>query len=142
MKAHENILIFYKQLPTYNPIKTTGHLRKVSLAHHKSKCKQSTNYNEHLAVSYDSTDRFPRTILKFKSDKQKSKLHPNQKPVALCEYFIKTYSNPGELILDNTCGSGTTGVAACNLGRRSVLIDKDPAMEDKINSRFLTEQLS
>ena len=126
MKAHENILVFYKKLPTYNPIKTTGHTRKISTAHHKrngdpgeiyGKCKELT--------SYDSTERYPRTIQVFASDKQKLNLHSTQKPLALCEYLIKTYTNEGELVLDNVCGSGTTGVAAKKLNRGYILMEKD-----------------
>ena len=65
-------------------------------------------------------------MLRFASDKQKSKLHPTQKPLALIEYMIKTYTNEGDLILDNTCGSGTTGLGAKNLGRNFIMMEQDP----------------
>lgn len=137
LKAHENVLIFYKRLPTYNAIKTTGHERKVSLAHHKIGSRQSTNYNEVKGnTSYDSTDRFPRDVLKFKWDKQKSKINPTQKPVSANEYFIKTYSNEGDLVLDNCAGSGSCGEAAFNCRRRSIMIDNDPEMISAMNNRF------
>ena len=123
MRAHENILVFYKKLPTYNPIKTTGHKRKVSKASHKVNCVKTTNYGEHGLTSYDSTDRYPVSILNFKTDKQKIALHPTQKPVALCEYLIKTYTNENEIVLDNTCGSGTTLLAAKNLNRKYIGIE-------------------
>lgn len=125
MKAHENVLVFYKALPTYNPQKTTGHARKVSSAAHKVNSKQSTNYNPVGLTSYDSTERYPRSVIKFATDKQKSSLHPTQKPVALMEYLILTYTNPGDLVLDNAAGSGSTLVAAKNLGRQFIGIEKD-----------------
>ena len=90
MKAHENMLIFYKKLPVYNPQKTKGHKRKVSSATHKRNSKKSTDYGVYKLTDYDSTERYPRDILKFAWDKQKSRLHPTQKPVAANEYFIRT----------------------------------------------------
>lgn len=126
MKAHENILVFYKKPPTYNPQKTSGHKRKVSRAEHKVRCRESEVYNKgQKMTTYDSTDRYPRSVLTFASDKQKSKLHSTQKPLALIEYMIKTYTNEGDLILDNTCGSGTTGLGAKNLGRDYIMMEKD-----------------
>lgn len=124
LKAHENVLVFYREQPPYNPIKTHGHLRKIS----KGGGKQSALYREHPTdKAYDSTERFPRSVLTFPSDKQRSKLHPTQKPVALCEYLIRTYTNPGDVILDNCMGSGTTGEAAQNTGRGFVGIESDAA---------------
>lgn len=125
LKSHENVLVFYKSLPTYNPQKTQGHARKVSSAAHKVNSKQSTNYNPVGLTSYDSTERYPRSVIKFATDKQKSALHPTQKPVALMEYLILTYTNPGDLVLDNAAGSGSTLVAAKNLGRQFIGIEKD-----------------
>lgn len=125
MKAHENILVFYKNLPTYNPQKTQGHERKVSKAEHKVNSKMSTNYNPTGLTTYDSTERYPRSVITFPTDKQKSALHPTQKPVALMEYLIQTYTNPGDLVLDNCAGSGSTLLAAKNLGRQYVGIEKD-----------------
>lgn len=125
MRSHEDILIFYKQLPIYNPQKTQGHERKVSSASSKKNCVKPECYGEHGLTSYDSTERYPRSVLKFSTDKQKSTLHPTQKPVALMEYLIKTYTNEGELVLDFTMGSGTTGVACKNLGRDFIGIELD-----------------
>lgn len=135
MKAHENLLVFYKNLPTYNPQKTTGHERKVSKGYQRDICikrrdeKWGDNYlygKETTAPDYDSTERYPRSVLTFASDKQKSKLHPTQKPLSLIEYMIKTYTNEGDLILDNTCGSGTTGLGAKNLNRNYIMMEQDP----------------
>lgn len=145
MKAHENILVFYKKLPTYNPQKTTGHKRKVSKSYQRDICiarrkeKWGDNYlygKETTAPDYDSTERYPRSVLTFANDKQKSKLHPTQKPLALIEYMIKTYTNEGDLILDNTCGSGTTGLGAKNLNRDYIMIEKDIKYFNISNNRL------
>ncbi len=131
MKAHENLLVFYKKLPTYNPQKTTGHERKVSMAEHKINCNESEVYNKgQKLTSYDSTERYPRSVQIFASDKQLSNLHPTQKPLALIEYMVSTYTNKGDLILDNTMGSGTTCVACVNLNRNFIGMELD---EDYFN---------
>ena len=116
MKAHENILVFYKKLPVNNPQKTTGHKRKIITAEHKRNSKETTNYGKNNLTTYDSTERYPRSVQVFKTDKQKSALHPTQKPVSICEFLIKTYTNENSTILDNCMGSGTTGIATLNLG--------------------------
>lgn len=126
LRAHEDICVFYKKLPTYNPQMTTGHVRKVSKAEHKVNSKMTTDYGEHGLTTYDSTERFPRSVLTFSKDVQKSALHPTQKPVALIEYLIKTYTNPGDLILDSCAGSMTLAIAAMNTGRDYICIEKDP----------------
>ena len=125
LRNHEDICVFYKKLPTYNPQMTTEHKRKVSKAEHKINCKNTTDYGDHGLTTYDSTERYPKSVWRFAKDVQKSALHPTQKPVALIEELIKTYTNPGDVILDSCMGSGTTGVAAKNLGRRFIGIEKE-----------------
>lgn len=125
LRNHEDICVFYKKLPTYNPQMTTGHKRKVSKAEYKINCKNTTDYGDHGLTTYDSTERYPKSVWRFAKDVQKSALHPTQKPVALIEELIKTYTNPGDVILDSCMGSGTTGVAAKNLGRRFIGIEKE-----------------
>ena len=135
LRSHEDILVFYKKQPTYNPQKTKGHERKTS----KSKAidsESSSNYGAHGAKEYDSTERFPKSVLKFATDKQKGHFHPTQKPVSLLEYLIKTYTNEGDLILDNTAGSGSTGVAAQNLNRDFILIEKEEEYCNIIKERL------
>jgi len=139
MKAHENILIFYKNTPTYNPIKTFGHKLKVSSAKHKEKTltNQSEIYNKSDNFSdYSSTERYPRSVLKFASDKQKVALHSTQKPLALCKYLIETYTNEGALILDNAMGSGTTCLAAKELNRNYIGIEKEEKYYDISKTRL------
>lgn len=133
MKAHENILVFYDRAPTYNPIKTSGHVRKTAFRKTRN---ESPVYGEQVAGdSYDSTERYPRSVVTFPSDKQVERYHPTQKPVGLCEYLIRTYTNPGDLVLDNCMGSGTTGVAAARSGRRFIGIEREQQYFDIAASR-------
>lgn len=85
---------------------------------------------------YESTERYPRSIQVFSTDKQKSSLHSTQKPVALIEWLIKTYSNEGEIVLDNCIGSGTTAVACINTNRRYVGFEKDECEFIKATNRI------
>ena len=140
MKAHENILIFYSAQPTYNPQKTSGHKRKTARNVDRA-TKQSECYGAQEGIThYDSTERYPRSVLQFSTDKQKSTLHPTQKPVALCEYLIRTYTSENEVILDNCAGSFTTGIACLNTGRAFIGIEKDKCYFDigvkRINERI------
>ena len=131
MKAHENILVFYKKLPTYNPQMTQGHPRKVTSNSSRQKSVErqrikaavsATNYNSYgeSTVGYDSTERYPLSVQVFAKDQQKENYHPTQKPVALLEWLIKTYTNEGDLVLDNCMGSGSTGVACVNTNRNFI----------------------
>lgn len=122
LRAYENILIFYKNQCTYNPQKTQGH----TAVHNYTKYIKTQNNtklygraNKELKGG-GSTERYPRNIITFKSDKQKCKLHPTQKPVALLEYLIKTYTNENNTVLDNCMGSGSTGVACINTNRNFI----------------------
>lgn len=126
MKAHENILIFYKKMPTYNPQKTFGHkpmnsgVRTFSL--------KNNNYNVINKTDLPfggSTERYPRSVQVFKSDKQKKYLHPTQKPEALTDYLVSTYTNKGDVVLDFAMGSGTTGVSCVKLKRNFIGIELD-----------------
>lgn len=133
LKAHEYVLVFYKKLPTYNPQKTKGHKKEVT-KESADKCIMSSNYGKsYKRTAYCSDERYPRSVLKFKSDKQFCQVHPTQKPVKLIKYFIETYTNAGAVIFDPTAGSGTTGVACEELGdRHYILCEKyniAPALE-------------
>ena len=126
MRGHEIVSVFYRKQCTYNPQMTHGHARKISSADHKRNCTKTEVYGNHGMTSYNSTDRYPRSIQVFSADVQKSALHPTQKPVALCEYLIKTYTNAGETVLDNCMGSGTTGVACVNTNRNFIGMELEP----------------
>ena len=123
LQAHEDITIHYKKLPTYNPQKEPG----------KPYIKKSiTNgdggnygrFERKGIVKINKGERYPRSVIKIPNDNHGS-LHPTQKPVALMEYLIKTYTNENETVLDFTCGSGTTGVACKNTNRNFIGIEKD-----------------
>lgn len=123
MKAHENILVFYDKLPTYNPQKTTGHKPTNSFTKRNG---DGECYGETSVISGGgSTERYPRSVQVFKSDKQKVSLHPTQKPLELMEYLVKTYTNRYDVVLDMFMGSGTTGLACRNLDRKFIGIELD-----------------
>lgn len=133
LKNHENILIFYKNLPTYNPQMVGDEIRKVKRSGELSK---TTNYGKFTELSESEyKGRYPLSIQFFKKE---NGLHPTQKPVALFKYLIKTYTNEGDLVLDNCAGSGTTGVACKNLNRNFILIEKEPKYVEIINKRLAT----
>ena len=127
MKAHENILVFYKKLPTYNPQKTTGHAPVNTYTKYIETQNKSSLYGaaKKEVSGGGSTERYPRSVITYASDKQKIKLHSTQKPLALVKYMIETYTNEGDLVLDNTCGSGTTGRAAKDLNRDYIMMEKE-----------------
>ena len=135
MKAHENILVFYDKLPTYNPQKTSGHKPANSYTKHQD---DGSNYGKtKVGVSGGGqTDRYPRSVQVFKTDKQKVSLHPTQKPVALLEYLINTYSNEGDTVLDFTFGSCSTGVAALNTNRKFIGVEAEEKYFDIGASRM------
>lgn len=123
LRAHEHVLVFYRRPPLYNPQMTSGHARKQT----SRKVNRPGAYGAGTAeTAYDSTDRYPRSVQRISTDKQRSALHPTQKPVALFEYLIRTYTQPGELVLDNCIGSGTTAIAALNTNRRWIGMESDP----------------
>lgn len=127
MKAHENILVFYKKLPVYNPQKTAGHNPIHSYTKYIS-TQNNTELYGYMGKELSGggeTDRYPRSVITFSSDKQTCHLHPTQKPVALCKYLIKTYTNENMTVLDNCMGSGSTGVACKNLNRNFIGIELD-----------------
>lgn len=122
LRAHESALVFYNKLPTYHPQMTHGHERKKT----KRKTVNSECYGKAFNLTeYDSTSRYPRSVQKFSSDKQKGSFHPTQKPVEFMEWLIKSYTNPHDTVLDFCMGSGTTGVAAVRNGRQFIGIEQD-----------------
>lgn len=123
MRNHESICVFYKNTPLYNPQKTMGHPRKVSFKRRELQTEVYNNMKND--TTYDSTERYPRSIQIFSTDTQTVSLHPTQKPVALFEYLIKTYTIEGDLVLDNCSGSGTTAIACENLNRYYICIEKE-----------------
>jgi site-specific DNA-methyltransferase (adenine-specific) len=135
LRSHEDIVIFYDRQPTFNPVITTGHKRKVSTADHKRNSKQTTNYGDANKVDYDSTDRYSGSVLTFPNDKQKNSINPTQKPVKLLEQLFSVFSNEGDLIADLTAGSFSSAVAAKNLKRRFIGFENDKIQFDKAVKR-------
>lgn len=126
MRAHENIEVFYKKQPVYNPQITHGHKRRVVNTNYVREADGNSCYGREVRnTSYDSTDRYPTDVQTFRNANRKKILHPTQKPVELCEYMIKTYTNPGDTVLDNCMGSGSIGVAAVRTGRKFIGIEND-----------------
>ena len=133
LKFHENVLVFSENGHKYNPQMWKG--KKQS----KASGGKTSLYRDIPVIRYESDTYYPRTILTFTAcHNMTGKEHPTQKPVALYEYLIKTYTNEGDTVLDMTMGSGTTGVACVNTGRDFIGIEKDPSYYG-IAERRITE---
>ena len=134
LKIHENILVFYKELPVYNPQMRQGF--------EPYKCKtgdQGTNYgNYEKVVTISNGDRYPLTILRF--DRDSDSFHPTQKPVDLLRYLVKTYTNEGDTVLDNCMGSGTTAVACVKEKRNFIGFELNTEYYNKAVQRIKAEQ--
>ena len=136
-KTVETISVFYKKQCTYNPqmIKYTGKPRSNKVKN--GKLGKLSDCNEKPVFEYrDNGLRYPTQVWKFKRDCLTNNLHPTQKPLALIEELVKTYSNEGDIILDNCMGSGTTGVACKNLNRNFYGIEKDKKYFDIAHKRI------
>lgn len=145
LKTHENIIVFYKKQGTFNRQMTTGKPYKGF----SDKTKPvGAVYGKSLISLHKENNgtRCPKTVIQFNTER--TGLHPTQKPVELCEYLIKTYTNAGETVLDNCMGSGTTGVACKHLNRNFIGIELDPnyfeiaknRIENESTQLTLTEQ--
>jgi site-specific DNA-methyltransferase (adenine-specific) len=142
LKSHENILVFYRKKPVYNPQMWystpysgfSSDTSKIGEVYGSAKSKHRDN---------PEGSRYPKTVLRFKQEKG---LHPTQKPVEMMEYLIRTYSNEGDVVLDNTMGSGTTGVACVNTNRNFIGIEMEEnyykIAEQRISSTVPPEQLA
>lgn len=124
MRNTEDIAVFYAKQCTYLPILADKPLKNIRPQ--TTRTKTSDNYGSHkLDVFKCPADKtMPATVLEFNNEQ--GTVHPTQKPVALMEYLIRTYTNEGDTVLDNTMGSGTTGVACVNTGRNFIGIERDP----------------
>jgi site-specific DNA-methyltransferase (adenine-specific) len=117
MRTHEDILVFSDSAPPYYPqgLKIYGKIQK--------RGNNGTNFNKSGTENHQEFTNYPRSIIRIANDSKP--IHPTQKPVALMEYLICTYTNEGETVMDNCMGSGTTGVACANTNRRFIGIEKD-----------------
>lgn len=118
LKEHENILVFYRELPVYNPVMRKGKPYK-SMSGGKS-----DNYEKYHRVPIDNKgERFPSSVLYFQHDKEKT--HPTQKPVNVIRYLIQTYTNKGDVVLDSCSGSGSTAIACIRENRHFIGMELD-----------------
>ena len=136
LTTHEDIVVFYKKKPTYNPqMKQGKEIKRGGKDKGSSETKGETNMTNRSKDS--TTARYPNKIIKLSNADKTNIVHPTQKPVALMEYLIKTYTNDGDTVLDFTMGSGSTGVAAKNLNRSFIGIEMDEGYfniaKDRIN---------
>lgn len=141
LKAHELVLIFASGLGIYNPQMGKGH------SYAKARGRHGTNYGKgssEQGFTFNHGTRYPTSVLQVPHDAARygghaeRTVHPTQKPVALFAYLIRTYTNPGDMVLDSCAGSGTTGVACQQEGRRCILIEKDAnyyqTMRDRLSA--------
>lgn len=142
LRAHENILIFYRRLPTYNPQWHSG--KAYSRAHADAEGGGVYRKRKGALTVNDGEHYYPRDVIKFTSvtamHKTEPRYHPTQKPLALMEFLVRTYTNAGELVLDATMGSGSTGVAAVRCGRRFIGFEKEQKFFDICQQRLSAEQ--
>ena len=146
LRSYEDICVFYKKQPTYNPILTNkpkSHIRKNSITIRQSnkgalgKLPKTIKRHELRLIPIDKN--YPLNVLNINTIAKNKRIHPTQKPIALMEYLIKTYTNELETVLDFTMGSGSTGVACCNLNRDFIGIELDKSYlkiaEQRINKQ-------
>ena len=141
LKKHENILVFAKKSAAFVKKKENAMRYNPQMGNGKpytiTSGRATTNYDTKWAKrteTINTGERYPTSILQFKRDKEK--FHPTQKPIALFEYLIKTYTNEGDTVLDNCMGSGTTAIACINLKRNFVGFEKDESYFEIANLRI------
>ncbi|MGT4651536.1 DNA-methyltransferase [Bacillus cereus] len=145
LPKHENILVFYKKSPNYNPQMTNADIKNIRPVN------KGTSQSEALPVAggvaksaddYNIHKRYPTSIISYSSKmaecNSRYRVHPTQKPVALFEYLIRTFSNEEEIVLDNCLGSGTTAVASLQLNRNFVGFETDSSYVEIANQRLET----
>ena len=133
LKVHEDVCVFSKGKGNYNPLMTDGIMRKKG--GYTSDFEQAVSAGTPAKIN---DKYYPKSILDFSiADNKEAGIHPTQKPVALFEYLIKTYTNENKLVLDNTAGSGTTAIAAMNTNRKWVCIEKETEYYDKAINRII-----
>ena len=120
MRQHEDIAVFYRKQCTYNPQMTKEKLMVKNRGRRTGSC-----YGKYTKMPYKSDTRYPKSIIDAYAKQNIKDWHPTQKTVGLLEYLIKTYTNEGDMVLDACMGSGSTGVACINTGRRFIGIEKD-----------------
>ena len=141
MRCHEDIAVFYRALPTFNPQMRPG-FPNHSIGHKHGKPKGNVcygRYNNEVYSKEMTTEKYPISVLFFDKEKERD-MHPTQKQVALIQYLIRTYSNEGDTILDNCMGSGTTAIAAIREKRNFIGFELNKEYYDKASKRIKQEQ--
>lgn len=139
MRSHEDICIFYKRLPIYNPQMTQGkecHSRGNVIGKSQEDFSRNTNYGSFVAVQTEGNLKYPKSIITYQKPHPSTTVHPTQKPVELLGWLIKTYTNKGDLVLDNCMGSGSTAVACINTGRNYIGFEISKEYCDIANKRL------
>lgn len=134
LRAHEDIVVFYRKQPTYNPQMTEG------TPYDKGTAVRDTEaygvQTKAVHVRNETGLRYPRSVLYFKTAEGEGKHHPTQKPIELFRWLVRTYSNPGDTILDPCMGGGTTGIAAKLENRQFIGIEQDPSYFETSQQRI------
>lgn len=145
LRVHEQVAVFYKKAPTYNPQFTDGKPLHSKGKSYLNKEHKNQNYGK-FEMTDDSragsTKKYPKSIISFQKPHPSKALHRTEKSIECLEWLIKTYTNSGDLILDNTAGSGTTGIACLRTKRNYILMEKDPKYYDLMLDRIEKEKLS
>ena len=149
LRVHENIAVFYKQLPIYNPQYTEGKPLHSKGKSYLNKEHKNENYGK-FEMTDDSragsTQKYPKSIISFQKPHPSKAQHRTEKSIEMLEWLIKTYTNEGEVVLDNTMGSGTTGVACVNTNRNFIGMELDDKYfeiaEKRINEAITAKQLT
>ena len=136
LKKSENILVFYQKSPVYNPQFTYG--KPYTRVHSRSGTSSNYGKFERQGSEFNDGRRYPGNVLFVPT--VSGGIHPTQKPVELCEYLIRTYTHPGELVADICAGSGTTAIAAINTERRFVCFETAPAFYAAASERIRAAQ--
>lgn len=139
MRAHEDIVVFYRKQPTYNPQMTKGD------PYDKGKAVRDTDsyakQTKEVHVKNDTGFRYPRSVQYFVTAESEGKYHPTQKPVELYRWLVRTYSNKGDTVLDPCMGAGTTGISATIEDRNFIGIERDSEYFERASSRIHTGRL-
>ncbi len=149
-KRHENILVFYEKQPTYNPLKIKSEFKhsgkrdtrgEQKFDHHQGAMREDKHiWNDEGERYQGSVIRYSHDDEKYNSSNGEQNRHPTQKPVELMKFLIATYTNENELVLDNTMGSGTTGLACMKMNRKFIGIEKEQKYFDLAEKRIVAEE--
>lgn len=140
MRSHEHILVFYKELPTFNPQKTKGNPNHISNGKISNICKNNNYGKFNQLIQYNTEYKFPRSVIYFEQNDPNKIIHPTQKSLDLFRWLISSYSNENDLVFDGYMGSGTTA-HACILEKRNFIgAEMNTEYYEKSIKRLETEQ--